>query len=208
MWWLIVIGSVLVSFALYLIGTRGPTDPRQRAEELESRYGVNVPWWLALWRRSSVNSRLKLLGDIKAENLAQVSLIATESEIQKVELESSFSTDRVKEKRELEIVTQSNVIARTSKGTDLNISVEALDQIRIEEEKSKLKIDERRQMKEVDKDVFQFEKEIDVKGAIIAKVVPVYEMNALTKQLEGELGSLEHWMSLPESYQQKQMVTQ
>jgi hypothetical protein len=205
---LLIISILGFVVCLYFLGNLGSRDVREGAKIRESRYGVNLPWWVAVWRRIGAGSRIKLLETIKQENLAHMSVLSTESEIQRVELESKHVIERVEEIRQVESATRKNLLTTANRASELAVSPLALDEIRKDQEKSQTKVIEHREMKEVDKNVYRFEKEIDVKGAIVAKVVPVFEMEALMKQLEGELGKLEYWMSLPESYQQKQMVTQ
>ena len=166
-WWLIAVGTILIFIALYLLGTSGPKDVRERAKSLEDRYDINLPWWLAIWRRLGAGLRIELLGRIKEENVAQMSVLTTESEIQRVELESGFAVDRTEEARKVEIATHSNVLAITDEATKRKVSPLMLDQIRGKEEESKIKIEEHQELARIDLEKRWKEIEQDLKAGFV-----------------------------------------
>jgi hypothetical protein len=191
-WWLIGIGAVLFFIALYLLGTSGPKDVRGRAGHIEGRYGPNLPWWLAIFRRLPIKSRIELIESIKEENKAQIEFVKTEEEIKGAELDSTFIVDRVQEARDVEIAATDNILARTNRATELYVSPEKLDEIRfveatnestlvLEKGKAEIETNKHREKQEIDFEIFKLEKEIEVKGAIIARIALGYEMEVLTE---------------------------
>lgn len=167
-WWLIVVGGVLVVLALYLLlRDPGPADVRERGKALEERYDINLPWWLALWRRLGVLTRIKLLGRIKEENVAQMSVLTTESQIQRVELESAFAVDRTNELRDREAATHQNTITVLQQASDFKVSPVYSDQIRLGQETAKTEVEKHREMVKIDLDNRWFEIEQDLKAGFI-----------------------------------------
>jgi hypothetical protein len=205
----------------------------QQAEIIQERSNATRGMFSSMWQMGPTKSRVELdqtLGDelvSKATLHKATALIMETQDYVKqtpVRLERIVETESLSHKRQ--IVAYENEITVVKNATEHGLSVqnegmrqlvdieldrkEKTDAIEVQTErvKSEVRLDEYKGIKEVDKDVYLFEKEIDAKGAIIARVAPAYEMKNLTKQLETDLGDLEYWMALPKSYQQKEMVRQ
>lgn len=139
-WWLIGLGVVLVIVAWYLLGTSGPKGVRERAKHLEDRYDPNLPSWLAIWRYLGAKWRTLLLGHIKSETIAQASVLTTESEIQRVELNAVYDIEREKEKRVLEVSTFQNQNVTLEEATANKMTPLAWDEIQKKEHETRIEL--------------------------------------------------------------------
>jgi hypothetical protein len=193
-WIILGIFVIAVFLALYAIGTSGPKDVREAAKVREDRYGVNLPWWLALWRRIGAGSRVKLLNTIEEENRAHRKFINTEADTRRTELEASYVPERVKEARELEAAQVGNALAQTSAATDHQISPLAWDErkreshktdeaIRLDTAKTQNEVNKHDQMKVIDVRVEAQLAEIEAKLVVLKELMPYYHWQILHKKL-------------------------
>lgn len=119
------------------------------------------------WREGQSKARSRLDGQLAGEIAAKLNLEHTIG--RRIE-------DRVREH-----ATSRHSVMRLNEAAERGVSLEALDEIRKEEEKARSEVEKHRGMKEVDKEVYLFEKEIDVQGAIIARIAEHYEIEVLTE---------------------------
>ena len=143
-YWFLIIGGVLLVFGSYLLfRNSGPKDVRDRAKGLEDRYDINLPWWLALWRRLGAGSRIKLLGRIEEENTAQMSVLTTEAQIQSLELQSRYAPEQIEERREFEKAEFENRMIVAREATRNKVSVLTWNTIREKEEQARIDLAKR-----------------------------------------------------------------
>jgi hypothetical protein len=209
MWWLIAVGVILILVALSLLN-QGPRDVTSQVNVLQREYdvfrGVVVSWF----RRKQSESRTKLASQLTDETTSASTLASTQNSSQVIALTAEHTLQeapsRLNEARKQEEVLHQHKTTLLNEATQRRVSSLALDQVRIEEEKARTEIEKHAGMKEIDKEVYQFEKEIDVKGAIIARVAPVYEVNLLTDQLHKALSDREVLFLEPDSERKRKML--
>jgi len=184
-------------------------------------YEVDLPWYKAWWRSLWSSSRISLIETIHKENETERTLIGTEHEIEKFEIQSETALETVKlragydienlesgqESVRLQVENSQVVTAAATERGETRVAyeqytiknMEITEAIRLKEAESGLMVEQHRGMKEVDKQVYLFEKEIDAKAAIIARIAPVYEAELLTQKFSRALEEWDRWFKMPES---------
>jgi len=192
MW--LVVGALITAFGLYEIVTHYKKDsPAERVDKLRQDKSSTKQGALAAGRQyKAAEARTNTTVQVTKETVAQLDLE-----------KAPERHDRV---IEVEKTLHENVVVVTSEATAQRVSPQAHDQIRTIQEQSRVKVDEHREMKEVDKQVYQFEKEIDVKGAIIARIAEHYEIEVLTEAFNRAVDTRQLLLLEPDSEARRQKL--
>jgi hypothetical protein len=204
--------GLFACIGIYKLATRYKNDPRSLEDQVKNlqsnKFSTGMNRWSAVKEIKPSEKRTALAKQLTSEATAVIALGSAQLDRITAEHALEVAPARLEELRRQEISVHEHTLALEREATDRKVSLLGLDQLRIEEETARVEIEKHRELKEIDKDVYQFEKEIDVKGAIIARVASVYEVNLLTGQLEQALLERERWLELPESSTQTEMVEQ
>lgn len=179
-------------------------------DKLANLYNADRGRITSWWQRGKAESRGKMLFALNEEMRLIIEVISLRSQAHSAEW-------RHKAALEVEQLLHRNQKAileiATSQGMDVGvyqqkllIQLEVDKEILLMREQSNIKVDEYREIKEIDKNVYQFEKGIDVQGAIIASLEPIYQVNFLTQELNKILDRRELLLLEPDSDRKKKML--
>ncbi len=185
LWWLIIVGILLIVAAISFL-FQGPANLREQLTFIERIYDVLSGGLYSWYRRTQSESRTKLANQLTVEKGAVTALQNASNTSEKAVLISEHDLQetpaRLEEHRGVEIATQSNVVTRLNKATELAVSPEKSDEIRGKEEESRIKTTEHREMKEIDFEITKLETELKVKSAIVVRIAEQFEMQMLTEK--------------------------
>jgi hypothetical protein len=192
-------------------------------ERIQSKYSPDrglVGSWLggkaAKYRRKHAD---QLAREAASATNLENQTYASETSTIEARLKLKHTPKKLKREEKLAVATfqQKRQIAEnaTKMGVDDRVYLEGKQkhilnglELELEEGKSKIKLDEHREMKELDHQIFIEQENIKVKTALIASIAPVYQASLLIEQLDKTLVALEHWEKQPDSTRRNQMLEQ
>lgn len=209
---LFIFAGLFLCIGVYKIATNYTKESRDISGQIQNlqlnKFSTDMNRFAAKKEMAPSSSRTALATQLASEATAITELGTAQAQVIEAEDKVANAPARLAEVREKEEAIHSNEVTLLNEASNRKVSPEILDGLRVNEEASKLRVNEHRELKEIEKEAYLFEKEIEVKGAIIARITPVYEVQLLMDQLQKVLLDRENWLAMPDSKTKKEMVSQ
>jgi hypothetical protein len=217
-----ILAGLFLLFGAYKLATSFTKETRNTSGQIQNlqsnKFSTEMNRFAAKKEMAPSVNRTGLASQLSSEASAIAALGKAQTEAIAAEDEVTNAPARLAELRQQEEAAHQNLLTLTDEATNRQISPSALDQqklkeheinetLRLDAGKAYIEVDKYRQIKDVDFDMYRQEREIDVKGAIIASVAPIYAVELLTQQLQKALLDRENWEAMPDSTSKSKMLS-